>query len=64
VEAEGQINNGQPTLHALCLMTLSVKEGETAVHVGAGTGYYTAVLARLAGPAGAVFGYEIEERLA
>ena len=64
VEAEGQINNGQPTLHALCLMALNVKEGETAVHVGAGTGYYTAVLARLTGPAGAVFGYEIEERLA
>jgi protein-L-isoaspartate(D-aspartate) O-methyltransferase len=64
VEAEGQINNGQPTLHALCLMTLNVREGETAVHVGAGTGYYTAVLARLTGPAGAVFGYEIEERLA
>jgi protein-L-isoaspartate(D-aspartate) O-methyltransferase len=64
VEAEGQINNGQPTLHALCLMTLNVKEGETVVHVGAGTGYYTAVLARLTGPAGAVIGYEIEERLA
>jgi protein-L-isoaspartate(D-aspartate) O-methyltransferase len=64
VEAEGQINNGQPTLHALCLMTLNVKEGETSVHVGAGTGYYTAVLARLTGPAGKVFGYEIEERLA
>lgn len=64
VEAEGQINNGQPTLHALCLMVLNIKEGETAVHVGAGTGYYTAVLARLTGPAGTVFGYEIEERLA
>ncbi len=64
LEAEGPINNGQPTLHALCLNTLNVQEGETAVHVGAGTGYYTAVLARLAGPAGAVFAYEIEERLA
>ena len=64
VEAEGQINNGQPTLHALCLMALNVKEGETAVHVGAGTGYYTAVLARLVGSSGTVFGYEIEERLA
>jgi len=64
LEGEGQINNGQPTLHALCLNTLNVKEGETVVHIGAGTGYYTAVLARLAGPAGAVFAYEIEERLA
>ena len=64
LEAEGPINNGQPTLHALCLNTLNVQEGETVVHVGAGSGYYTAVLARLAGPAGAVFAYEIEERLA
>jgi protein-L-isoaspartate(D-aspartate) O-methyltransferase len=64
VELEGQINNGQPTLHALCLQTLNVREGEAVVHVGAGTGYYTAVLARLTGPAGRVDGYEIEERLA
>jgi protein-L-isoaspartate(D-aspartate) O-methyltransferase len=64
LEAEGPINNGQPTLHALCLLALKVKEGETAVHIGTGSGYYTAVLARLAGPGGAVHGYEIEERLA
>jgi protein-L-isoaspartate(D-aspartate) O-methyltransferase len=64
LEGEGQINNGQPTLHALCLNVLNVQEGETVVHVGAGTGYYTAVLARLAGAGGAVFAYEIEERLA
>src|SRR5437763_452110 len=49
---EGQINNGQPTLHAACLAALSPQEGETAVHVGAGTGYYTALLAQLTGAAG------------
>jgi protein-L-isoaspartate(D-aspartate) O-methyltransferase len=61
---EGQINNGQPALHAYCLAALKVKEGEAVVHIGAGTGYYTAVLARLVGPAGSVFAYEIEEKLA
>jgi protein-L-isoaspartate(D-aspartate) O-methyltransferase len=61
---EEQINNGQPTLHATCLAALAVKEGETVVHVGAGTGYYTAVLGRLAGPAGAVHAYEIHPELA
>lgn len=30
-----QINNGQPTLHAACLVTLDVKAGETIVHIGA-----------------------------
>jgi protein-L-isoaspartate(D-aspartate) O-methyltransferase len=61
---ERQINNGQPVLHALCLAALKPKEGEIAVHVGAGTGYYTAVLATLLGPTGAVFAYEIEQDLA
>jgi protein-L-isoaspartate(D-aspartate) O-methyltransferase len=59
-----RINNGQPTLHALCLAALNVMEGETIVHIGAGTGYYTAVLAELAGPNGEVSAYEIEPALA
>ncbi len=64
IKREEQINNGQPTLHAACLAALAVKPGETAVHVGAGTGYYTALLARLTGPDGAVHAYEIHPELA
>lgn len=64
LEDEGSINNGQPTLHALCIAALKIKEGETIVHIGAGTGYYTALLAKLAGPAGLVEAFEIELRLA
>jgi protein-L-isoaspartate(D-aspartate) O-methyltransferase len=59
-----QINNGQPLLHAACLAALRATEGETAVHVGAGTGYYTALLAQLVGPNGSVAAYEIEADLA
>ena len=58
------INNGQPVLHAVCLAGLAVQPGETIVHIGAGTGYYTAILAQLAGPDGHVDAYEIEEDLA
>jgi protein-L-isoaspartate(D-aspartate) O-methyltransferase len=61
---ERRINNGQPSLHALCLSALDVKEGERALHIGAGTGYYTAVLSELVGPSGEVIAYEIEEDLA
>jgi len=61
---ERRINNGQPVLHAINLSALEVKQGETALHVGAGTGYYTAVLARLTGENGAVVAYEIEQDLA
>jgi protein-L-isoaspartate(D-aspartate) O-methyltransferase len=61
---EGPFNNGQPTLHAFCLSVLGVKKGERVVHVGAGTGYYTAVLARLVGETGVVHAYEIEPEFA
>jgi protein-L-isoaspartate(D-aspartate) O-methyltransferase len=64
LKPEAQINNGQPSLHALCIATLGVKEGETVVHVGAGTGYYSAILATLTGPTGRVLAYEIDEELA
>jgi hypothetical protein len=56
----GKINNGQPVLHAVGLAALNPQPGETAIHIGAGTGYYTAILARLVGPQGKVLAYEIE----
>jgi protein-L-isoaspartate(D-aspartate) O-methyltransferase len=58
------INNGQPTLHARCLAAVAPAAGETVVHIGAGTGYYTAVLAQLVGASGRVVAYEIEADLA
>jgi protein-L-isoaspartate(D-aspartate) O-methyltransferase len=64
IAPERKINNGQPVLHALCLAALKVKEGESIVHIGAGTGYYTAVLARLTGASGTVTAFEIEKDLA
>ena len=59
-----KINNGQPVLHAVCLATLSPQDGDTVIHIGAGTGYYTAILSRLTAPGGEVFAYEIEPALA
>lgn len=58
------INNGQPSLHARCLAACAPTAGEAIVHVGAGTGYYTAILATLAGKTGSVVAYEIEPDLA
>jgi protein-L-isoaspartate(D-aspartate) O-methyltransferase len=56
---EGPFNNGQPTLHAFCLAALDLKKGERVVHVGAGTGYYTALMAKLVGETGTVDAYEV-----
>jgi len=64
LSAAASINNGQPTLHALALAALNVQPGETVIHVGAGTGYYTAVLARLVASSGQVTAYELHEQLA
>jgi protein-L-isoaspartate(D-aspartate) O-methyltransferase len=61
---ERGINNGQPSLHAKCLASVKPLAGERVVHVGAGTGYYTAILASLVGPSGSVTAYEIEQDLA
>jgi protein-L-isoaspartate(D-aspartate) O-methyltransferase len=61
---ERHINNGQPSLHARCLAALQIKAGETLLHVGAGSGYYSAMLAKLTGPSGSVIAYEVDQALA
>lgn len=58
------VNIGMPGAHAYWLGGCGVKEGETVLQIGAGTGYYTAILAELVGPNGRVYAYEIDERLA
>ena len=58
------INNGQPSLHTRCLAACNPKDGESVLHIGAGTGYYSAILAELVGSGGKVMAYEIETDLA
>jgi protein-L-isoaspartate(D-aspartate) O-methyltransferase len=61
---ERGINNGQPSLHAVLLSHAQIKDGEHIVHVGAGTGYYTAIIAHLVGPSGRVTAIEVDPELA
>jgi protein-L-isoaspartate(D-aspartate) O-methyltransferase len=61
---ERRINNGQPSLHAHLIHHAAPVAGDRVVHIGTGTGYYTAILAHLAGPSGRVAGIEFEAELA
>lgn len=58
-----RINNGEPSLHAKCLGAALPKPGDLVVHVGAGTGYYTAILAHLV-DTGCVHAFEIDADIA
>lgn len=59
-----EINNGQPSFHAHLLACAKLAAGEHAVHVGAGAGYYTAIMADLVGSSGRVTGIEFDTALA
>ena len=58
------INIGQPSAHERWLGALGLREGETVIQVGAGSGYYTAILAHLVGRGGRVYAFEIDPDLA
>lgn len=58
------INNGQPSLWAQVFERLALRPGMTIVHLGCGTGYYTAILAEAAGPEASITAVEIEPDMA
>jgi len=60
----GSITTGLPSLHARNLDACRPRPGERVVQVGAGSGYFTAILAELVGDAGRVVAYEVEADLA
>jgi len=62
-EAKG-LNNGQPSFWAALFDRLRPRPGERTIHVGAGGGYYTAILAGLVGRMGRVIAMEYEPELA
>jgi protein-L-isoaspartate(D-aspartate) O-methyltransferase len=62
--SERYLNNGQPSLHAYLMHQAAPIAGEHVVHVGTGTGYYTAIFAHLVGPSGRVTGIEYDPALA
>jgi len=62
-EAKG-INNGQPSMWARFFDQLDVHANDHVLHLGCGTGYYTAILAELVGQKGKILAVEIDECVA
>ena len=64
LDKAADINNGQPSALACWIDAMDLKSGERAYHLGCGVGYYTAIMAEVVGPEGAVTGSEVRADLA
>ncbi len=64
LDMQRTVNNGSPSLHAGLMHQARVTEGDHVVHLGAGSGYYSAILAELVGPKGQVTAVEYDALLA
>jgi protein-L-isoaspartate(D-aspartate) O-methyltransferase len=64
IDAARGLNNGMPSFWARNLDQADLRPGERVLQVGAGTGYYTAVLAELVGRGGHVVAVEHDPDLA
>ncbi|TMQ20196.1 MAG: methyltransferase domain-containing protein [Deltaproteobacteria bacterium] len=64
IDPARQLHNGQPNALARWIEAADIRPGDRVLHVGCGTGYYTAILAELAGPTGRVTAFEVDPALA
>jgi protein-L-isoaspartate(D-aspartate) O-methyltransferase len=64
IDSNRQLNNGLPGFLAFLIDSLKLQEREHVVHVGCGTGYYTAIMTELVGHQGYVTAVEVDHELA
>jgi protein-L-isoaspartate(D-aspartate) O-methyltransferase len=64
IDPSRQLFNGQPGTLAAWIDALELTPGARVLHIGCGLGYYTAVMALIAGPTGRVVACEVDEALA
>jgi protein-L-isoaspartate(D-aspartate) O-methyltransferase len=64
IEPARGLNNGQPSGHALWIGALDPRAGDRLVHIGCGTGYFTAVMTEIVGATGRVTALELDPDLA
>ena len=56
--------NGAPSLIGSCIDHLAIHTGDRVLHLGCGSGYYSALIAGCVGPTGHVVAIEVDESLA
>lgn len=64
IDVARTLHNGQPSSLARWIAAAELRRGQRVLHIGAGTGYYTAIIAEVVGEAGAVVACEADPGLA
>ena len=64
LDEKRRLNIGGPSLWAFHFDRIGVHEGDRVLQLGAGSGYYSAILAELTGPQGRIDAVEIDQGLA
>ena len=64
IDPARQLFNGQPGTLATWIDALALAPGKRVLHIGAGLGYYTAVMAHCVGVSGRIIAYEVDDALA
>jgi protein-L-isoaspartate(D-aspartate) O-methyltransferase len=64
IDPDRQLFNGAPSLVCTCLDALGLAAGAHVLHVGCGTGYYSALIGHAIGDSGSVAAIDIDESLA
>jgi protein-L-isoaspartate(D-aspartate) O-methyltransferase len=64
IDDHRDLNIGQPSLWARIFDCLALSPGKRVLQVGAGTGYYSAILGELVGRSGRVLAVEYDDKLA
>jgi protein-L-isoaspartate(D-aspartate) O-methyltransferase len=63
VDPGRDLYNGQPGTVATWIESLAIQPGERVLHIGCATGYYSAIIAALTGPAGTVTAIDVDPAL-
>ena len=62
IDAKRSLNNGQPSFVATLIDSLELNPGDRVLHIGCGTGYYSAIMAEVIGADGHLIAVEVDSR--